>query len=93
MLLYVSKKGVKIVANIDFYMNPEIMGMCNDLGIEYARFCGIMAIMESIEKRHPDVLIRNATSATLLGIEGKMPCDYDMLLGAFDTLRYSKKRR
>lgn len=86
-------KGVKKLAGIDYYMNPQIMEMCNDLGIEYARFCGIMAIMESIEKRHPDVLIRNATSATLLGIEGKMPCDYDMLLGAFDTLRYSKKRR
>lgn len=93
MLLYVSKKGAKIVANIDFYMNPEIMSMCNDLGIEYARFCGIMAIMESIEKRHPDVLIRNATAATLLGIDEEMPCNYDMLLGAFDTLRYGKKRR
>lgn len=86
-------KGARQMADIDFYMNPEIMDMCNDLNIEYSRFCGIMAILDSIDKKHPDVRIRNATAATLLGIEGKMPCDYDMLLGAFDTLRYSKKVR
>lgn len=81
------------MANIDFYMNPEIMGMCNDLGIEYARFCGIMAILDSVEKYHKDTNIRNATAATLLGIENEMPCTFDTLLGAFDTLRYGKKRR
>ena len=36
------------MADIDFYMNPEIMDMCNDLNIEYSRFCGIMAILVSI---------------------------------------------
>lgn len=77
--------------SIDYYMNPEIMDMCNHLGIEYARFCGIMAILDSIDKKHPDVRVWNATAATLLGIEGEMPCPYDMLLGAFDTLRYSKR--
>lgn len=81
------------MANIDFFMNPEIMRMCNELNIEYARFCGVMAILDSIEKKHPDVMVREATAATLLGIEGEMPCRYDMLMGAFDTLRYSKNRR
>ena len=76
---------------MDYYMNPEIMDMCNDLNIEYSKFCGIMAIMDSIRRCHPDVILRNATAATLLGIDGNLPCDLDTLLGAYDTL-HSKRR-
>lgn len=75
---------------MDFYMNPEVMAMCNDLNIEYSRFCGIMAIIESVYKYHPNVILKNATAATLLGIEEEMPCDLDTLLGAYDTLRYGR---
>ena len=72
---------------MDYYMNPVIMGMCNDLNIEYSKFCGIMAIIDSLSKYHPNVILKNVTAATLLGIDDSLPCNLDTLLGAYDTLR------
>lgn len=78
---------------MNYFLNPTIMKMANDLNIEYARLCGIFAIIDSIDSQDKLAMLKTPIAATLLGLDDGLPCPLDMLIGARDTCKYSEQMR